>query len=303
MRFRDDTEAEYAAAQGLTIQEARARLNARFAASLVTTPYGGLDKSPVSINTVEKKPGLIPIHLQDLIAQLEREGARDLNFPDKHQTTEFDAEPSNDAVKKMYGEAKAAIRKLEASLNAKPEYTGVVLTLSANTRAKAKPGQSQVDVSLVRRVLSSVGASSTQQEIRDAVQLEHPGMRVRKTWTTPLPKWLLTKAKDIVACSGLPFSQIEIKGTASMSALHSSAKAAVAGQYGDAREYTATVLVGPDHVFINGLGFKISSNKSGKHTYRVVSVNVDKLHTALATPSRSRARPPAQPKAARGATG
>ena len=303
MRFRDDTEAEHAAAQGLTIQDARARLDAMLAASRVTSPYGVLDKSPVSINADNKKPGITLQSLKKLIEQLEREHERDLNFPDTHQTNEFDPEPSVAAAKAMYGEAMAETRKTIAKLKAKPEYAGVDLEMVVRTRAKAKPGQSRVDVSIVQRVLSSVGASSTQQEIRDAVQLEHPGLRVRKTWTTPLPRWLLDKAKDIVACSGPPFSQIEIKGSVSMSALHSLAKAAVAGQCGVAREYTATVLVGPDNVFINGVGFKISSNKSGKHTYRVVSVNVDKLHTALATPSRSRARPPLQPKAAKGATG
>lgn len=303
MRHHETTEAGYAESQGLSIKEARAQLDLKIASSQVTSSFGTLNKSPVSNNTDGGKSGLTESRLRELSDRYMREGGRDLNFPDKGPSSDFDAEASATAEKAMYAKAMTAARKTVAALKADPEFAGIDLEMFARTRDRAKPGRSRVDVSIVTHILTSIGASSTQGEIRDAVQIQHPGMTVRKTWTTPLPKWLLTKAQAIAASSGSPFNQIEIKRKVSMSDLHSLAKAAVAGQSDSAREYKATVLIGPDHVFINGVGFKISSKQSGKHTYRTASANIEKLHAALATPLRSRARSPAHPKAAKGAAG
>lgn len=171
--------------------------------------------------------------------------------------------------------------ELATAVRADPEaFRGLNMSLDVKARAKSTPGAYKVLFALIDVVLGPNGPTSTQEDCRATTQQMHPEFAIPKDWTRPLPDWAVARAKTRAPLLR-PGSPVVIKKGMSLSDLHKTVQVAAAIENGESRTYSATIALTSDAIFINGVRFKVSVNKSGGKEYAISRLSVSALEAAL----------------------
>ncbi|RYF18923.1 MAG: hypothetical protein EOO30_01755 [Comamonadaceae bacterium] len=155
---------------------------------------------------------------------------------------------------------------------------GLAVSGGPDFRPAQTKGQSAVLLRLIQVILSPASAARTQQECRQIVEAQFPSHAVYKTWTKPLPKWALSRARSMIAGAPPPVSSLKLRAEMTLKELHNAVKAAVEGK---GTRATVLVAITDDAVLVNGHRFKRTVNRAKGKEYPIVRLPIPALEAAL----------------------
>lgn len=178
------------------------------------------------------------------------------------------------AQPKLQMELEQYLEKKKSSLPPGVRY-GVKLTVLP----MGKPGSSAVTKALIRAILSPASVKKTQDQCRREVLAQYPGHTLSRDWGKPLPEWALRYAQQQIRGGSALINQTSVPKGTSFKSLHRQIKRLVCST--NSQTFTVKLTVTPDTLFLNGLPVKITSSKSGGHSYQYARVNVQSLLEAV----------------------
>lgn len=197
------------------------------------------------------------------------------------------AAPSGAERWKEMGNAQArAQKRLNELVRSDPELSCIAnehygMRFEAAPFMKAKEGKGKVYQAIIDHILTQSGAVKSQTQIRSYVADMFPSHTMPKDWTKPLPAWAVKKARERIQNSAAPISNIKLLKAATLSQLHTAAKAAMERHKTGAQTFKPVVQVSDTAVVINGVAFPISNNKVKGETYKQVRTSMPRLLEAL----------------------
>ena len=185
------------------------------------------------------------------------------------------------------GNAQArAQKRLNELVRSDPELSCIAnehygMRFEAAPFMKAKEGKGKVYQAIIDHILTQSGAVKSQTQIRSYVADMFPSHTMPKDWTKPLPAWAVKKARERIQNSAAPISNIKLPKAATLSQLHSAARAAMERHKTGVLTFRPVVEVSDTSIVINGVTFSVCDNKVKGETYKYLRTSMPKLRKAL----------------------
>ena len=197
------------------------------------------------------------------------------------------AAPSGAERWKEMGNAQArAQKRLNELVRSDPELSCIAnehygMRFEAAPFMKAKEGKGKVYQAIIDHILTQSGAVKSQTQIRSYVAEMFPSHTMPKDWTKPLPAWAVKKARERIQNSAAPISNIKLLKAATLSQLHTAAKAAMERYKTGVQSFRPVVEVSDTTVVINGIPFPISTNKGKNGIYEYKQLRISSISSLL----------------------
>lgn len=202
-----------------------------------------------------------------------------LKDPEAGNRRKFDpvlAEKARELQKRLKVELLETIARVKGELGIGDE---LAVTDRPAVRVPGPKGGSEVYTALISLLLSAQ-ANKSQKELRAQVQDRFPDLSVPKDWNRQLPSFSIRNIRTKIAMLGQPYASLKIKKGMTLAGLQRQVQNALIMAEGGGITFSATIRVAASAVLINGVQFKVTTNKAGgKYVYKEVRLRVPQLLT------------------------